>query len=354
LSCNECTPEASKPGVCADADDSTFRDVLWQGCSSWAGSNCALKAASKRFTPRQTRRLLEQCPFACGLCECADDQDCRATPDSNHDDEVEQDPCETIQCGALCATEQGCGWSSDEDKCVTGAFTSEYEEAEAGECPPRNGVCKWFVMKNSGKSCACSTSGCTSCKFTNFQEQCTECGAGAYLENGECVTECSHGRVPMGSTDATRVCAEPYTCLGDLIEGSLGSPCKCDSSNCNSCAVDSFGSQCTQCAPGYKHFQNQCVRDCPVDTDLISIDAGRGGSSNQMCWPREYCRRGDIIVDGIACECPAGCLECRGSMCRSCKVGWQLLDGFCVSKCPAPFRTSVDGRRECLSPSILA
>lgn len=353
LSCNECTPETSAPSVCTAADDSNFRDVLWQGCSTWAGSNCAAKAANSKFTTRQTQTLLEQCPFACGLCECAEGNNCRATADSNQDDEVERDPCESIQCGALCAREPGCGWSSDDDMCVTGAVTDEYEEAEAGECQPRNGECKWFVMWETGKSCSCSTSGCTTCEFTDFQEQCTQCGAGAYLENGKCVSECSIGRVPMGDTDSTRACAEPYTCNVDHIEGSSGSPCKCEANNCNSCDVDGSGSQCTQCGAGYKLFQNQCVHDCPVDTDLISTEYGRKGGS-QMCWPRDYCKRGDLLGGGIACECPAGCLECRGSMCRSCKVGWQLLDGFCVSECPAPFRSSVDGTRECLPPHVLA
>ena len=350
LSCEECSPESSALPVCPRADDSTFRDVLWQGCSSWAGSDCMQRADESRFTARQTRMLLNRCPYACGQCECNEGEDCRALPDSNGKGAV-HDSCEAIHCGALCAREPGCGWSSEEDKCVTGGFTSEDEEASAGACRPREGECKWFVMQDSGKNCSCTQSGCTTCTFTDYKDQCTECGAGAYLEHGKCVSECSDGRIPMGSTDSTRVCKEPYTCESEHILGSPASPCKCDADNCFTCNINGHGSQCSRCEPGFKLYHNECIRECPPDSDLIEIDFDHQGSS-EMCWPHEFCRQGGELATGAICECPAGCLECRGNMCRSCKTGWEILDGFCVLSCPAPFRSSADGTQECIPPLV--
>jgi len=164
----------------------------------------------------------------------------------------------------------------------------------------------------------------------------------------KCVSECSSDRVAVGSTNAQRVCSEPFTCsAGHVDDGvrELGwgyrSPpharadaeCSC-SSNCSACTVDKAGSHCSLCADGFEIFQGTCVAECPSDTDKIVLR--KSGSPGTLCWPREYCHHGNQIEGGV-CQCPAGCVECRGSLCRRCEDGYTFLDGFCVAeeRCPA-------------------
>jgi len=331
-------------------------------CSDWAGQQCLTETTSQGFTTRAARKLFESCPNACGLCACEDGHDCRpagsdgATP-------IDDGTCASIKCGALCAKADGCGWSSDESKCVRGGFTSD-DEFASGDCPPQHGNCFWFVLEGSSDPCSCSTAACSACRFDDYVEECLECGAGAYLESvrtlvvvgksteyvegKKCVSECSSDRVAVGSTNAQRVCSEPFTCsAGHVDDGvrELGwgyrSPpharadaeCSC-SSNCSACTVDKAGSHCSLCADGFEIFQGTCVAECPSDTDKIVLR--KSGSPGTLCWPREYCHHGNQIEGGV-CQCPAGCVECRGSLCRRCEDGYTFLDGFCVAeeRCPA-------------------
>lgn len=344
-SCGICTTDTPAP-KCSSRDSSSYGTQLTtvknsglagDTCFDWAGKSCLEETTMLQFSTRQTRELLEHCPFACGLCVCEEGHDCKAeASDEGPGEPGDNVICEAIKCGALCAKEEGCGWSSDESRCVLGGFTSD-DELLSGECAPMEGKCTWFVMAESNLPCACSTAACSSCKYNDFVEECLECGAGTYLEDGKCVLECQPGLIAAGLKNAQRVCTEPFSCSAGSVMGGIrtGASCTC-SSECSTCRIDEAGSHCSACSDGYEIFQGVCVAKCPQNTDeIVLVKASLAPS--RMCWPREYCHHGTGVGGGLFCQCPVGCEECRGSLCRSCKTGYAFLDGACVTEdsCPA-------------------
>jgi hypothetical protein len=333
-SCGRCTGNEPLP-TCQGRDSSTYTtsESAPMTCSDWGGKLCLAETVSQSFTTRETRRLLESCPNACGICACESGHDC-GSAGVNEGGTIDDGTCATIKCGALCANEDGCGWSSDESQCVHGGFTSD-DEVTSGECPPEFGKCSWFVLEDSNLPCTCLTTACSSCRFDEYIEECLECGSGTYLEGGKCVSECSSSRIAVGSTNSQRVCSEPFTCnAGHVNEGPrAGAACTC-STNCTTCFEDRAGSHCSLCVNGFDLFQGACAAECPSDADKIIVSTL--GIDEELCWPREYCHHGNQI-DGGVCQCPVGCVECRGSLCRRCDDGFAFFDGFCVTdeRCPA-------------------
>ena len=342
-SCDLCKAGEDR-AVCRKADDNQFVDQAGRDCSWWAGRDCVNEASEYGLALRDSRELLQHCTYGCGLCQCPKGQDCtmKIAPTGT----TSIDSCRPITCGAICGQTPGCGWSSELDSCTAGAETSPSEMESAGRCPPQAGTCTWFSMEKTQKPCTCSVSSCFSCKFDNFKETCLACGNGEFLLDGKCVRKCPSGLVSVGSSDATRTCRKPYTCHFDFVDGSPSSACSCSVDKCFTCNIDEEGSQCTRCQKGYYLYSNTCVRECPDSTNAIGTDLSPGG---KLCWPRNYCADNTFRSDGTLCTCPKGCSECRGGICRKCKLGSYFLDGFCMDSCPESFeaRTIPDGTSEC-------
>lgn len=125
------------------------------------------------------------------------------------------------------------------------------------------------------------------CEVCNFNNSCSKCKS-KFLYNGKCIETCPKNTYSVFN---------PNNCLN------------CDS-NCKSCI--SSKNNCIECYNNYylhiKH--NKCYQDCPIGTF----------KDNELM---------------ICSDCNDRCSSCDSKdNCQTCKLGFNLHEGKCVSSCP--------------------
>ncbi|KAF7688537.1 hypothetical protein HF521_013344 [Silurus meridionalis] len=303
---------------------------------------CYKQCPAKTYTVEDTMTCVA-CEHDCVKCEEDECNWCEADfflyegkcvrkcPDGFYEDEDDQ---ECLECYTGCKTCAG----PEEDECIQChdgmvLVNGECEEEEE-KCPDKtyrtdNGKCEachptcevcWGRLKNQ-----CTT--CIAGRYMNTEQQCvTRCPAGSfgnkeswqceaclqgcaqcqemqrctrclsthksvlYLQNGQCVRQCSRGFFPTGAL------------------------CKSCAPGCASCEENA--SNCLSCQQPLVLHKQQCVKECPEAHSLQESE----------CTP-----------------CPDGCLECtEEGQCTKCKENY-LHEAACVSACPEGFYGDMEG-----------
>ena len=344
-SCRMC--DSTRP--CSSWDDVSYRDPLGNTCSYWMEKNCDFAQLLYGYTEEQMHEIHSSCPQSCGTCNCVAPK-CQPVTivETGAPSVSPADNCTAIACGALCGTELGCGWSSQNQRCQQGSYTTS-DEMAAGTCPPKNDRCSQFLLRDGVTHCECATESCDSCRYTNYHETCIACGHGQFLmPGGECVDSCG-SMAAIGIADGERQCVAPYMCQGGLAIGQ-DKPCSCPTEGCSACQIDGTGSYCSECNEGFFVYRGTCRTKCPAWTREYGTNYVRSG---KFCIDNDFCEDGTVHSDGATeCECADNCQECKGFVCRRCSSG-LLLDGSCVDACPEYMRPAVgDFGRECVPPVV--
>lgn len=198
----------------------------------------------------------------------------------------------------------------------------------------------YVYTSTSGDQCLRCSSPCLNCSSSSV---CTSCQTGYYFYNGACLLACPAFTYASATT--------PPTCL----------PC---SSACTSCLN---GSSCLECQQGYYLSSGVCVSACGLSQYLSGTSCVNcltncltcvSGGVCLVCSETTFLFSGECIqtcsvgytgvkvtteflstnlTTGACLSCDSlfsGCASCIATACVSCKVGYILYAGKCVSICP--------------------
>ena len=163
------------------------------------------------------------------------------------------------------------------------------------------------VCQNCPRTCA---------KCTNFTS-CTQCYAGSYLYDNECVNKC-----PDGTTSHDGICSQcPNGCL------------KCNEKACFECheTFNIYKGFCfASCIkPGTSFYDGQCIT-CPKNCDTCSHP-----NICTTCFSGNFLQNDQCYPDDSICDEEFGCHQCDMQSlkaCIKCYPGYRLLSsGQCES-----------------------
>lgn len=243
----------------------------------------------------QATRECDKCVDNCDICEDGEhckqcgttyslyDSGCVKTcPDGYSSFNRICDKCEIEDCYD-CSNDK-----SDCQKCKPNYF--KYNKKCLQKCPE-----KTFADITNLRCIDCADD-CASC---SNKSTCDSCPKDMYLEEGRCVNECSEGLAPVNGK-----CEE------------------CTVKFCKTCESSNLG-KCLTCKPGY----------------FLKILEDGSYTCTTSC--------GDgFFEDGTKCSpCPNNCKTCSSTdTCDVCGIGFVLLNGQCVERCP---KYHVERNRKC-------
>ena len=245
-----------------------------------------------------------------------------------------------------------------------------------------NGVCYVSCPNEyypNGKICSPCFTGCDICSNSN---NCSKCISPKKLNNNDCVSTCPDSTYPIDGicqpcydsnclqcTSDLGIClsckspmvVHETKCVKDCPEGYFSNGTKCTSceDNCLEC-TDS--TTCTKCSEKFFLFASDCKEKCPEYTYHTSDNKCEWCSDSEKCEkccskdPSKClkCNSSILYKDKCINQCPVGtyycnkketCIDCSESctscqsktQCDSCKTGFYLLNGQCISECPSGY-----------------
>ncbi|KAM3135880.1 hypothetical protein pb186bvf_012009 [Paramecium bursaria] len=173
------------------------------------------------------------------------------------------------------------------------------------------------------------------CLICSSISSCSECQAGYYLEQDQCVNQCSNGygdsigkicvsQCPQNQYKYEKLCV--IQCPKSLVQKydscatqcgdnqfNFGQICKDCSIECDQCR--DFGNQyCIKCAVGFQLQNDRCTGQCP-----------EGYYSKQGCIQCNF--------ECLTCDSSGGCLTCRGDRQEDCKCPKGYFDDGYQEQC---------------------
>lgn len=179
--------------------------------------------------------------------------------------------------------------------CVSGTYLYNSSTPSCSSTCPTN-----LYPNNLTQTCTGCTSPCTFC--SGFASNCTSCTSGLLLQSGQCVSNCSVGYFPFGSS-----------CV----------PCN---STCTACTSQSI---CLSCSSPYVLSGTTCVTSCPSSTPIVN-------SANKCS----------------ACTDPS-CVNCSSiNYCYQCFYPKLFFQGACLTTCPTNFAADTNYTTCVYSPPV--
>ncbi|EGR32455.1 leishmanolysin family protein, putative [Ichthyophthirius multifiliis] len=244
------------------------------------------------------------------------------------------------------------GWSGsdcnvDEKKCPYYTLEEDpqrcVEQCPIGKLENPDKVCRsncpnGLYFSYLSRQCVECNTQCLRCSGPS-KNQCLECGFLKYLEEGQCVNQCSNNFILVNQRK----------CVKSVNQGCEQECEKCDSEN---------KVICTKCKDQYFLNLNtgKCVAasDCPQETfankenntcqicEITGCIQCQSQTVCQVCDEQlEFLKKGDQCA-----KCPQGCLKCSSDLqsCTVCYNGLFLLEGQCLYNCP--FYLYTDKKKE--------
>ena len=176
-----------------------------------------------------------------------------------------------------------------------------YSDTNSSSCMS---FCPSGFYNSSGICIACPAS-CGNCFYstTEGQAQCSSCGSGKILFNGQCLTTCPSGY------------------FSTMIQNALS--CSKCAPNCAECVNSS--STCTLCQNANYTIPN-CVTQTCTSTQFENLDGSCG-------------------------NCASTCGSCYGGSsyeCITCAGGSFMLNGQCIAACPSGYYADGSTCRQCV------
>uniref|UniRef100_A0A8C3JAN1 Proprotein convertase subtilisin/kexin type 5 n=1 Tax=Calidris pygmaea TaxID=425635 RepID=A0A8C3JAN1_9CHAR len=388
--------------VCRKCSENCKTCVEYQICTeckhglSLHGTKCAIRCEEGKY---YNGRECEPCHRSCATCAGAgvdacinctqgyfmEDgrcvQSCSSGYYLDHSTESGYKSCKRCDASCLDCSGQGdrnctscpSGYNLDTGVCVVGT------------------VCKDGEYLDDSQECQLCEASCQKCIGSEL-DNCISCPHTRIFDDGRCVMQC-----PRGKFEFKGQC---HLCHHTCLDCSGSEPNKCTTCGTDRRGIERFlyhGECRASCPPGHYHSEHTCVAcsgHCEVCLDSSHCKrCFRGYYLTQNICQKHSCRQGEVedpdSEDCIPCsegcqncklgkyflyeplplfikhcykycpentyrdesslqcrECPSNCDSCDKEKCDSCKEGFYLLDGTCVSECGDGFFTD-DISREC-------
>ncbi|KAG8187463.1 hypothetical protein JTE90_009532 [Oedothorax gibbosus] len=370
--CNKCSD--ADPNVCLDCKD--ISNVLHNG-------KCTAKCPDG-FFPNENNHC-ESCSITCKTCFGNMSSQCSGCKEGyllqkgqcvkNCDENFYLSRKYCLECHESCLTCEG----PNANDCISCSLSGQF--LQDGKCVD-SCIGHFYVVDNV---CLACNESCFKCLKDG---SCQYCEDGLYLEEEECVPECTGGYYNFIDAYCLPCHEECQTCTGPLsfqctscpfgqflldnscvwdcgqgYFGDLGAGiCRTCHPDCRTCLGGSSNDKCLTCTSGYllpyvgTHF-GPCVENCPKkhyltntgicafchadcetcfgpdETECTSC-TGSLYLKNGACIP--HCSNGYFQENGICYACHPSCATCSGfdlDQCYTCPFGRTLKHGKCVTSC---------------------
>lgn len=201
-------------------------------------------------------------------------------------------------------------------------------------------------------SCQLCPSSCISCTGAT---SCKSCVLGFFLQQGQCVANCtliyyanpstkkcvvSTGCSPFFGVNSTRVCQS--TCPNGQFANTNAYRCDACPSTCITCTSLT---NCLNCKTFSVKANDFCYGYCNITVNINSSNSVADGmwfnSNNKTC--TKTCPNGTYYSIVYCKLCSKQCSTCVNTRtnCTNCTNGKYILDNTCVTSCPDKYRPSI-------------